>query len=324
MTPPALESHPGLTVTERRVRAREGHQLRAVTVHPEGAPLATVLFIAGFSPDPVHLPGRESLFTPRLMADLARAGFAALRVEKRGVGGSEGAHCRDIGFDAEQSDLRAAVRSVEGPLLIFGHSLGAMHAPMVVDAARDLRGMVLWGAGLRTWTEYCDALTRRTVSLMGDDEPHAESVVRAQQRFFARVLFDGWSLDEVMERERDVKGYLGWLGVSGGYVHRRTLEYWRGVYEARLAEPLVRCGAPVLAAWGESDWLSFRDEHEGIARVVNDARPGEGSFIAVPGVDHFLHARPTMQSSFDGEGRGEYTRAAVEALLPWMRARVGA
>lgn len=314
-----LESHPDLETTAYTIATPGGHSLQAIALRPrETPPRATVVFIPGFGPDRVHLPGNESHFTPSAMAHLARAGFCALRVEKRGLGGSEGTHSQELGFVEEQHDLEAVMVSLDGPVVLFGHSLGALHAPIVAPLVKNLRGLLLYGTGLYTWTEYCDALLRRTANFLDLPPSETEEIIKAQQHFFAQVFHNHLSLDQLRERSPELAPYLHWFGVEKNYIHRRTEQYWREVYQCPIAQPLIACRAPIATVYGESDWLTFAEEHRAIATMVQQTHPGHGVFFSVPAVDHCLYAQPTQHTAFSARGHGRYAPEVIDTVLPWL------
>jgi len=46
--------------------------------------------------------------------------------------------------------------------------------------------------------------------------------------------------------------------------------------------------AAVLAIWGRNDYFATEADHPLIAEIVNKARPGKGTYVALDGSDHAL------------------------------------
>jgi pimeloyl-ACP methyl ester carboxylesterase len=114
--------------------------------------------------------GLTSVEDPSPVTDLLRAlsGVTLLEVERRGVGDSEG---EPPDFLTEIEDYRAAVEFLRtrcNRVVVFGHSVGGMIAPLLeVDA------IVVYGTSSMRWRDCLDASTKRQCALHGitDVEP---------------------------------------------------------------------------------------------------------------------------------------------------------
>ncbi len=317
-----VERYDGLAV--RLGEARRGMvRLRTIAVSPEGeGPRPCVLYAQGYAcasvERPEGAPARDALRD--LVAALARAGYCVWRVEKRGVGDSEGAPCADASFDDEHDDLAAGLDAMlddprTGDAFVLGHSLGALHAPALAARDRRVRAVALYGAGMHTWVEYLAANARRQCALANTPPIETERRVRAVQRFSHEVLLEGREVGEAFAAHPELDAYRAYLGVDArGRVHERSAEYWRGVQRAEVARPLVECGAPVLAMWGGADWLTSRDEHEALARAAG------GRFVEVEGADHGFFAHPTPEASYAAGWGGRFNPAVASALVQWLGA----
>ena len=109
----------------------------------------------------------------RLLTALTRRGFVTLRVEKSGVGDSEGPPAKDVDLESELAGYVAGLqllkqRSDVDPerIFILGHSIGSVEAPMA--AAREpVRGIVVMQGVGTTWFEYELRNKRRQLELEG-------------------------------------------------------------------------------------------------------------------------------------------------------------
>jgi hypothetical protein len=73
----------------------------------------------------------------------------------------------------------------------------------------------------------------------------------------------------------------------------------------------------VLALHGSCDWLSELDDHAHIAQLCG----ARGRLLQLPGLDHFAHARASVEDAFATPWGGEYSPALGEALLDFVRER---
>lgn len=305
------ERYPGLDVRYGEL-TREGVGLRTILVTPP-APRATVLYAQGVDLASVERAEASDDDPLRAMVlHLARAGHAVMRLERRGVGDSEGDDPGATSWQTERDDLAAALRACPGErVFLLGHSLGAMHAAAVAAGDARVAGVVLYGAGLDPWRVYLDENLRRQLALAR--EPDAPGVHRAVAALWDRAMA-GEDVSELFAAQGDRTRL--WSGRDPrGRWHGRTTAYWRAVQREDPAEALRGLGPPALAAWGACDWLSARDEHERIAALTR------GAFVEVPRADHGFADFATAQASFDARGRGPWQPAVGEALTRWLDAR---
>ena len=132
--------------TERLSLTGPAGAIEAVRDAPAaGAPARGVAVIA--HPHPLFGGTMDNKVVQTLARAFVASGFAAVRFNFRGVGGTAGVH--DAG-DGELDDLLAVVRQVapQGPLALAGFSFGAFvtsHALAALWSQRDVRHAVLVG-----------------------------------------------------------------------------------------------------------------------------------------------------------------------------------
>ena len=108
------ESYPETDVIYGSVAGAKGERLRTIITRPKNARgKLPVIFLAGWlSCDSVEAPNDTTDATSLVFRALAQLpGFCTVRVEKQGVGDSEGV-CAETDFDAELAGYRAAFRSL--------------------------------------------------------------------------------------------------------------------------------------------------------------------------------------------------------------------
>jgi len=120
-------------------------ELKAHLRLPEGAARGAVVLC---HPHPVYGGTMDNRVVYRAAKSAARAGFAALRFNFRGAGGSTGRYDQGLG---EQQDVAAAIDRMETecpqkPLYVLGYSFGAWVGLQVGRRDPRVRGLV--GIGL--------------------------------------------------------------------------------------------------------------------------------------------------------------------------------
>lgn len=139
-----------MTVAERAlIFACQGQTLIGVLSLPDGPPLAAVLVVVG---GPQTRVGSHRQFV-LLARALAKAGFACLRFDYRGMGDS-GGELR--GFDAIGDDIAAALATLRAqlpeatPCFLWGLCDGATAALFYAAGDPDLAGLILLNPWVRT------------------------------------------------------------------------------------------------------------------------------------------------------------------------------
>lgn len=164
----SVAPHPRDDGTSYGELAVDGARLRTIVVATP-RPRAVVVVIAGIACESV-----DHAASP--FAALARAWAAAdldsFRFDKRGVGDSDGGPCDVTDFATELADARAAVAAAAeyagsrgAPLVVFGHSVGGMIAPLV--AGEHAAAIAVYGTPVMRWLACLVDTTRRQLALRG-------------------------------------------------------------------------------------------------------------------------------------------------------------
>ena len=137
----SAESYPKVDVIYDSVAGRAGERLRTIMTRPrEAKGKLPVIFVAGWlSCDSVEAPADTKDATGIVFRALAQMpGFCLFRMDKQGVGDSEG-DCAQNDFEAELAGYRAAFRALgkydfvdSNQVYILGISNGGGFAPLFV------------------------------------------------------------------------------------------------------------------------------------------------------------------------------------------------
>ena len=279
-------THPAPAVTEVRIPGPAG-DLAATLQRPAGpGPYPAALLITGSGPIDRNSDHRRIAMgaTRQLAQALADSGVASLRYDKRGIGGSDGDYL-STGFGDAAADARAALawlaaRPEVGPVVVIGHSEGALHAQSLA-ADGDVAGAVLLagqarpGRDLLEWqgaqvAQSLTGLTARLVRLLRID-------LLAKQRA---------ALDKAAATTTDVARVGG----------RRSNARWLREYLAYDPRPtLTRIDVPVLAITGEKDLQVPAEDLDTFAATV----PGPVQTLRPADLTHILRrdlGRPSLQA----------------------------
>lgn len=319
-----LEHYVGIAVRYADVRVRAGYRVRVVQTRPAGVrtPIPAVFVVGWLSCDPVTYPDSTPDGYARLITDLVRnSGFAVYRVEKPGMGDSEGPRCEDADFEAELEAYRAGWRLLTADSavdqrrrVILGLSNGGAVAPLVADGT-PVAAFVSVGGWSKTWFEHMMELERRRMRLAGSAPAAISDSLRGYASFY----------DQYLNRRMTPGGVGAAFPALAGLWHDeptrqygRPAAYYHQLQALNIAEAWSAVDAPVLAVWGEYDWIMSRDDVVALPTLVRPAHRARSQFVQLPKTDHVLNEYGSAADAFRGEG-GVAGARATPLVLHWIR-----
>lgn len=259
-----------------------------------------------------------------MISTFAKAGFITMRVEKPGVGDSEGGPFAQVDYLTELDIYRQALKQLKATpgvdsnnVFIFGHSMGGAFGPMIA-AENKVKGIVTYGTATRTWFEYILETSRTQSLLAGATEEAVDDSVRITSRILARIFLEGQSPEQVKKELPDLAPVVDSL-MPGGLFNQKSIEFWRQLGQINFPREWSKTGAYVLAVRGVSDFVTYDECHTLIADTINRTTPGRGQFLALPNSDHVMNARATEKESQQNWPNGNHNPAMTEAMLKWIR-----
>ncbi len=148
-----IETLPGVSFEYGSVAVSGGSRLRTITTVPaRGASrLAAVMLIGGGGCGSIDSPFAPDVGPQQLIRTIAAQGYVTIRVDKSGVGDSEGPRCEEIGYAQELDGYRATLSSLtrhprvdSTRVFLLGISLGGVFAP-VLASETPVKGIAAFG-----------------------------------------------------------------------------------------------------------------------------------------------------------------------------------
>ena len=312
-----LESIPSADVRYGTVSFKEG-RLRDILVTPKtAAPGAPVVFlIQGYGCGSVEGPPNHPYHL--LAKTLAEAGIGSYRIEKLGMGDSlTSTPCLKTDFALEMEGFEAAYQALikdrgvsPDRIIILGHSMGGIQAPLIAAKGPAPRGVIVFGTALRNWQDYMQELFAMQGFLSaGADPAEAEQAAKAFRPLMQRIFNEDVGLktiaNENPNHEAMLRSAFDWDGDN--LILGRNLAYWRGVAAQDTVAAWRDTKTPVLAIYGEADFAAIDErDHKRIVDVVNFYRPGTATYRFLPLTGH----------GFDVQASRDEVRAANQAGKP--------
>ena len=298
---PPLPIEAGATLAEIAV---QGHRLRTLSNGDRSRD--AVLYVQGIRPRSVEHPLDPNDPLRHLVDGLVQAGLHVMRIERAGVGDSEGPSCATTGLDLELDTYLAAIdRLLEHGqrVFLFGQSLGAMTAPLLA-LERRVAGLFVFGSSAERWVECVASTTRRQLLMRGKSEEEAKLEAARWSEMLRLVCREGWTPDLVFERRPELRVLrsVDCMGETYQGRHVSLFQQLDAVDLFSVWRELGQTGVPVVVGRGEYDWICSREEGQDIARAVGDS----ARYLELPHTGHDWLWYETFEKSREwGEGRWE-------------------
>jgi uncharacterized protein len=296
------------------------YRLRAVWSFPERTgPVPAIWLLPGAAWLSEEHPSEPNSARLELVRGLTRAGFATLRVERSGLGDSEGPPCTELDLHAELEGWRAAShyfrshpRVRADARFLYARSLGGILAPVLTNPG-DVAALAVWGTSAQPWPRCMLAGSERQYRLAGQSGALLERSL-AQLAALQELVYDrGLSPEQAFERRPDLRE-ADPVSFHGRYVYGRVAAFFQQLAALDVAAAWRAVECPVLALHGASDWLSLAEDSAEVAALAP-----RGTFQELDGIDHMMHARPSVEAAFAEPWGGTFTPLALDALVAFYR-----
>ncbi len=322
------ETYPGADVIYDSVTTPDGKRLRTILTKPRNAKgKVPVIFVAGWlSCDSVEAPAGtkdESGLVFRGLAQLPE--FALFRMDKQGVGDSEGV-CAETDFESELAGYRAAFRALKNydfldtkRIYMLGISNGGGFAPLVPELDSEqaqVRGYISVGGWVKTWFEHMLEIERRRFALMGKSPGEVNDRMKGVATLYYEWLIKGRSVDDIF-KEQPKLADLWPEGKDHAHLYGRPLGFYQQLQKLNLATAWSRVKVPTFVVRGAFDWIMSGGDSELISAYVN--KNGDlASFYEIPNTGHTFQHYLSLADAFKGKS-APFDPKVIALLADWLR-----
>ena len=319
----ALEKHPGIDTYYETVTNNFGIRQRVIITKPQkGGRLPAVFMIGGLSCSSLELyPGRSSNWARVIRDVVEETGMVVMRVEKPGVGDSEG-NCAETDFYTELDGLREAVKMLKSKsyvdttrIVVYGSSMGSAIAPAIANEF-NLAGVVSDGTFFKTWFEHMLEIERRIRRMEGDSEQLiATKMNEAYFPLYYGMLIEKRTYEDVVKSYPAIAEYNYH---SAAHMYGRPTRYYQQLQEFDFAGAWETITVPVRIMRGTHDWIMSSFDNHMIMAVLDRNGHKDHELYEYPGLDHWntIHASP--DNSYFGKP-GEWKDDISGIMVTWMR-----
>jgi hypothetical protein len=273
-------------------------------------PHPAILYLQGIRPRSCEYPLDPEAALRRLVDGWTQAGSLVLRVERSGVGDSEGPSCAVTGLDVELDTYVAGIDHLlsrsdvdKSRIFLFGQSFGAMTAPLLA-VERAVAGIVVYGASGARWCDCVVDTTRRQLRLKGMSEVRAREEVALWSELHHLVCREGWTPALAFEKRPRLRVLqsLDCVGETFSGRHASLYQQLDRIDLFSMWGAIGGAGVPVLVGHGEYDWICTREEGEAIVRATG----ASARYEELPHTGHDWLVYDSFEKSRQwGEGRWE-------------------
>lgn len=269
------------------------------------SPLGTIYFLQGL---PCYSMDNFTAFdkTKQAIDAMVDRGFAVYRMEKADMGDNVNmAPCETMGFNAELEMYDAGYKNLltlkqvdTGKIILFGHSMGGVTAPLLA-AKYQPKAVVVYGTVFKHWLDYLIEANMIQSSYYGDDTIALRKTIDAAMPYINDYFYTNKTADDICKTAEgtaalelimsyDPKTKLGASGRAAS-VHKELNQH-------DLSVAWAKTNSHVLAIYGECDIAANNaSDHQALIDHVNRNHPGKGQFWLAPKTTHTFEEIGSMQ-----------------------------
>lgn len=308
----------------------DGGQLRSILELPHGIDKPPVIFyLPGVGCGTLDFPYQSNSTTKLLVESLVQEGIAVFRVEKPGMGDSQGTKdCDEMDYPYEVAAMEAGLKQLQQQegidqekIFLYGHSLGVITAP-IVASRHEVAGIIAWGGISTSWYEYSLKILRDQKVLYGQDYVQVEKNIRKTLPFYYDFYVRQQS-PEQLAKNPDYKDLVKQHFHGDLLFGMHHYSYFHTLNEVDLLTAYKDANCPVLALAGKHDVHAVdTDWARDITEAVNYYRPHQGEYAIIPQTTHHYHTTPSVEMYLDMRQNGRLTANYMAQHFNWDIAQI--
>lgn len=317
------EHYAGLNTEYGFITSDHNIRQRTIVTWPDAQqPLPAIFIVGGLSCSSVeYTPGRTSNFIRSLQYLITHSEMLVMRVEKPGVGDSEG-RCSQTDFLTELNGYEVALKALlndervdSDRVVVYGSSMGSALAPYLANKYQ-LNGVISDGTFYRSWFEHMLEIERRILTMKGDDQRTVNNKInRAYIPLYYGMLIEKKSYQQVIDEKPLLAEYNYH---SPAHMYGRPVQFYHQMQDFNFAGEWASLSAPVRLRWGTNDWIMSEYDIDMIAEVLSAKGHKDFEVLKVPGLDHWDTLHESALDSFQGKP-GQWQEALPQQLVDWAK-----
>jgi alpha-beta hydrolase superfamily lysophospholipase len=320
-----VEKYKAVKTEYKSVMSPYGYRVQVIINRPENIKekIPAIFVVRWMSCDPIEKPVSRKHGVNLLLDDLIeKSGYAVIRVEKPGLGDSEGPSCYDADFNHELAAHKAAFESLKHldfidtkKIIVLGQSNGAAYAPLVVNDTK-IAAYVVTGLWAKSWYEHMIEFLRKKYELDGFSVNEINQRMKSVIEFYNHYLIYKERPIDILNQKPHLKQI--WDD-EADHQYGLPFAYFHQLQDLNITSIWNRVNLQVLVLYGEYDFLMSKEDHEKIAEIVNRNNPGMATFHLMPHMHHSLFKFNSVQEGYkDFNEKGRYDDEVSLNIIRWM------
>ncbi len=325
--PVSREKHSGLDTFYEEITSDRGITQRIIITKPkkQGKQPAVVL-IGGLSCSSIETyPGRSGNWVQTIKDLVEKSGMVVMRIEKPGVGDSEG-DCGKSDFLADLAGYRAAIQYFKekpyvdpAKIVVYGSSMGSALAPVLANEF-NLAGVISDGTFFKTWFEHMLEIERRILQFKGNTE---SEIVQKMNHFYFPLYYGMLIQKKTYQEVVDTYPSLAEHNYhSAAHMYGRPVSYYQQLQDFDLAGAWEKVQVPVRILRGTNDWIMSAEDNHMIIEVLERNGHKDHKLHEYLGLDHWNTIHETPKNSFEGNP-GKWDEGTINLIISWAQEIVG-
>ncbi len=322
------ETHPGITTRYTSLISDYGLRQRVIITRPEKVegPQPALFLLQGLSCSSIEQTSSRSSNWVRMINELVgKSGMVVLRIEKPGVGDSEGA-CSETDFLTELNGYRIAAQHLKtlpyvdsSRIVVYGSSMGSALAPLIANEF-NFTGVISDGTFFKSWFEHMLEIERRIRQMSGDSESEiTREMNQAYIPLYYGMLIQKKSYQELIDEYPAIAKYNYH---SPAHMYGRPMTYYQQLQDFDLASAWEQVTVPVRILRGTNDWIMSAFDNQKIIDVLEPNGHQDHLLYEYEGLDHWNTIHCSATNSFKGES-GVWEDDISGIIIRWAQELVG-
>lgn len=293
----------------------DGGYSRAILNTPSGkGPFPTIVFLQGYTCQSVDWRNSQNVFM-RVLHHWLSNGYAVVRFEKAGVGNYiNQTPCEEYGFEHESSFFRSAFEQLvsweeidKDQIILYGHSLGGVHAPILANQFA-VKGIMTYGTIGRPWKNYLLAMPQHQTAILYpssdvDLSIELETADSALSKAFSSP--DRWT--KILSKDEINVLHSLYSVDESMRLFGRSMRFWAEISNIHPLDYWNNLKIPILSMYGTSDIAALNDQDaRRIAKESNENGNQDAIFQLIQNADHSLISVPSQRESVLLKTNGAY------------------
>ena len=321
--PTPREVHEDIETYYEEVTSPYNITQRVIITRPKN-PVNTgaIVLIGGLSCTSIETyPGRNGNWA-RVIRDLVeKSGMIVLRIEKPGVGDSEG-DCSKSDFLTDLAGYRSAIKLLKSKpyidpskIVVYGSSMGSALAPVLANEF-NLAGVISDGVFFKTWFEHMLEIERRLLEMKGNSE---EEIAKKLNDYYIPLYYGMLIQKKTFKEVTDAYPALAEYNYhSSEHMYGRPVTYYQQLQDFDLAKAWENIRVPVRIMRGTNDWIMSAFDNKMIIDVLKKYGHTDHILYEYEGLDHWNTIHKTPKDSFEGKA-GIWEDNISMQLIKWAR-----